>query len=702
MRASPPRFSFAALAAGLAILPLPVLAQTQDPHAGEGRHESAPFEEIVITADPLGRSRFEVLQGTSVVEREALERQLDATIGDTLDDLPGLSQTAFGQGASRPVIRGLSGDRLRVLVNSLGTFDVSTTSPDHAVALDVATAKRIEVVRGPATLIYGNNAIAGVVNQIDDRVPRAVPEGFADGFLRGLYGSNADETLVSGRVNAGLGGGLVANVNGSWRETDNFEAPGFLRSDALRAAEPLEPGEDEPFGVADNSDQENWSAGGGLSYAGDFGFLGASVTGLDNNYGIPIELEEEEEAEAPGLPGEGAPAQEEGGVRIDIEQIRVDLIGNLDTDFLVFDETRVRFGWADYEQAELESAEVGTVFENKAWEGRIDFIQAPLLDGLTGSTGVQLRDRDFSAVGAEAFVPPNDLFQWGLYTYQSYETGSWRFNGGARVDRQSNESPVLGVERDFTSASVSGGVSYTLADSFLVGASGFRVERAPTAEELFSNGPHLATFTFELGDPDLGEETATGAEATIKKTGGALTYGLNAFYYSYDDFIFEDFTGAEEDGLPVAVFTATDAEFYGLEFEAGIEAWRSDDGDQAVLLDLVIDIVEAEERNGRPLPRIPPMSIQAAAEYRSRWFDLRFAAEFADEQSETAAFELPTDGYTDLTATLTVHPLPERDLSLIVQGRNLADETIRFHTSFLKDLVPAPGRDVRISLRAGF
>ncbi|GAB4124834.1 MAG: TonB-dependent receptor [Rhodothalassiaceae bacterium] len=666
-------------------------------HAGESedadkppRHDEKRLEEIVVSAHPGGRTRFEVLQGTSVLGGEELERALSATIGATLDALPGLSQTAFGQGASRPIIRGLGGDRLRVLINDLGSFDVSTTSPDHAVAIDPASARRIEVVRGPATLVYGANAIAGVVNVTDDRVPRAEPEDGIEGFARSIYGSNADDTLNGGALTASLGAGLVAHLDGFFRDSNDFKAAGFLRSPALRAAEPLDPGDAEPAGRAENSDIRSWGTTGGLSHVDDRGFIGASVSVLNTNYGIPVELEGEEEEGSGG--GDG--------VRIDIEQIRFDVIGERSFGSGPVELAKLRFGYGDYDQAELEGGDVGTLFRNREWEGRIDLVQKTR-GSWSGNSGLSLRSRKFSAIGAEAFVPRNDIFQWGLFSFQSYETGPWHFDAGLRFDHQSVEASELGLNRGFTGISVSGGASYRLASDWLIGINGFRTERAPNAEELFSDGPHLATFTFERGDPTLGEETVKGFDASLKKTGGRLSFALNAYYYDYSDFIFERFTGEEEDGLRVAAFAPADARFYGFEAEAEYELWS--DGERSFGIDLVFDTVKARQSDGgEALPRIPPRSLTLAADWQGRLFDLRVASEFAGRQRDLGAFELPTGSYVNLTASLVVHPFPARDIDLILEARNLADEDIRYHTSFLKDLLPAPGRDIRLTLKAGF
>ncbi|MDT8398447.1 MAG: TonB-dependent receptor [Pseudomonadales bacterium] len=659
----------------------------------EGRHNSgALIDEIVVTANPTGRSRLETLQGTSVLSGEHLDEKLSATIGDTIASLPGLSQSAFGQAASRPIVRGLSGDRLRVLTNDLGTFDASTSSPDHAVALDLSSATRVEVVRGPTTLMYGADAVAGVINVIDARVPQELPEeGRIDGFVRTGVTTNANQKQGNGALSAQLTEHVMANFGASWLDTDNFKAPGFLRSPALRTAEPPAPGEDEVFGLAPNSDQRNWALNGGLSYVGDSGSIGAAVSHWDNNYGIPLE----------------------DAVRIDARQTRVDVIGETRQDFLVFEQARFRFGYGDYEQVELEDGTVGTRFDNQEWESRLDLIQQPW-GNLSGTLGVQLRSRDFTATGDEVFVAPSDTFGWGLFALESYELGRWRFDGSLRVDRQTIDAGLLvreengqtevfgGEKPGFTGISISSGLSYTFDSGYLLGLSAFRIERLPTAAELFSGGPELATQTFVLGDPNLGEETLRGFETSVKKTEGALTLTLDGYYYNYKNFITQSFTGGlQSDNLREVSFTPVGARLYGLELEASYEAWRR--GEQALLFDLIFDKVEAEQRDGgKSLPRIPPQSLSLGIEYQHRLADFRLDAELAANQKDLADFETAPGSYVNLSATLTLHPFADEDILLIIQGRNLTDDTIRHHTSFLQDRVPAPGRDLRVTLRVGF
>lgn len=687
---------------------MPALAQTAEvadanPHARQG------VEEIVVTASPLGRSRFDVLQGTSVLSGEELDRALATTLGQALDRLPGVSQTGFGQGASRPIIRGQGGDRIRVLSGGIGSIDASTTSPDHAPALDLATAKRVEVVRGPATLLYGNNASGGVVNVIDGRIPVAAPEGGVDGFTRVGIGSNANERSLAAGIDASLNSPWVLHLDGFWRQTDDYDIPGFMESAALRAAEEAEHAghdhgdeeEEEVSGKVPNSSLTQKGATAGLSYVGDWGFFGASVSGLKSNYGIPVGHSHAEEEDHDHDHDDGEEHEhEEGDVRIDLRQTRVDLMGEVNQPFLIFDTTRLRFGWADYEHKELEGAETGTRFLNKGWEGRVELVQRQM-DNLSGAVGVQASRRDFQAIGDEAFVPPSETVQMGVFTLQRLDFGPLALEGGARLERQDIDADSIRFSRDFTTLSLSAGASYKLGDGWLAGVSLSRTERAPNAEELLSDGAHLATSTYELGDATLGKEKGLGGELTLKKTGGPITGAVNLFLTDYDDYIYESFTGAEEDGLPVAAYGATDARFWGFEVEAAADLYR--DQDRSVVLDGALDYVKAEDTTRNiALPRMPPLSFRTGLEYAQSNISTRVEMVWADDQKRTGDFELPTDSYTVFNASVDWHPVPSRDVSVLFEVRNITDEEVRLSTSFLKDSLPQPGRDFRMALRAAY
>lgn len=650
-----------------------------------GGHGRTGIEEIVVTASPLRLSRFDVLQGTSALAGEALDKAMGLSIGDTLAGIPGVAQTGYAPGASRPIIRGLGSDRIRVLIDGIGTFDASTASPDHAPAVDVTTARRIEVLRGPATLLYGNNAAGGVVNVLDDRIPTERPaKGYA-GDARLFYGSNDRERTGAAGLTAALGSTpLVAHLDGSWRRSSDFQVPGFARSRAVREADP-QPVEDEPRGKLEQSSTRSKNYSGGLSYVGEWGFLGASFGQTLTNYGVPVNVEE------PGEP----PA-----VRIDLLESRADLTGQLNMPFLIFDSAKLRFGYGDYLHQELDEGEVGTKFLNNQWEGRVELVQRKM-GNLSGAIGLQASKRRFRAIGEESFVPPSLTNQIGAFVVERLDFGALSLEGGLRVEHQSLKADDIGYDRDFTGVSASVGASYTLPGGFLIGGSIFRTARAPTAEEVLADGPHAATFSFERGDLSLGKEVASGGELTLKYRGGPVSGSLNGFYTSYDHFVAEQRTGEEEDGLAVVQFTPVKARLLGFEAEIAATVWER--GAQSIRIDAQADYVRAQNRDAhQPLPRIPPLRLGAGIDYSLAALNFRAEVQWADAQDRAGPFELPTKGYTTVGASIDWHPLSDRDLTLMLQGRNLTDAEVRYSTSFLKDLLPAQGRTVRIGLRTVF
>lgn len=448
----------------------------------------------------------------------------------------------------------------------------------------------------------------------------------------------------------------------------------------------------------------------GLSFIFDNGFIGVSGTAIDSFYGVPgghghgHEEEEHEEEEHEEEHGE---EEEEGGVSIDLRQRRLDFNGEIEGDFGFFNKAKFRLGYADYEHAEVEpSGEVGTLFTNEGWEGRLELVDKPrnVFGGeLTGAFGGQFRTRDFSAIGEEAFVPPTESVQYGLFILQELAVGPWLFDVGGRYENTSHEVTETGVERDFDGFSVSAGAGFKPTETLFFGVTGFRTERAPSIEELFSNGPHLATNAFEIGDPTLGEEVALGVEATARLITEYFRVSVNGFYTTYDDFIFETPTGAEEDELPVFAFVAEDATFAG--FEAAIDGELGRFGGFDIHGDASVDYVRAtiDRAELSNLPRIPPVSGIVGLEARSTHVDVRAEFEYALDQDDTAQFELPTDGYEVFNAYVTVRPFAETSgLSVRVAATNLTDEEVRLHTSFLKDLIPLQGRNFRVSLQGSF
>lgn len=659
------------------------------------------LDEIVVTGSPLITSVDEAITGLSVLTGEELANRLAGTIGETLKSEPGVSSTFFGAGASRPIIRGQGGDRVRVLTNGVGSIDASSASPDHAVAAEPAQAERIEVLRGASLLRYGSSGSGGIINVLDGRIPTEVPDGI-DGSVR-LGASTVDDGReIAGSVDIAATDNLVLHFDGTFRDTEDYDIPGFAESALFRELEEAEGGEEgeeeeeEAFGTLENSQTETSSFTGGLSYIGDNGFIGFAVHKFDSDYGIPGGHEEGEEEEEEGGEGE---EEEEELVTIDLDQIRFDVNAAINLDGVI---EKIQFfgGYADYEHTEFEApGEVGTVFENEGYEGRLEAIQAER-NGWSAAYGIQVRNRDFSAIGEEAFVPPTETDQFGFYSFQKKDFGNAHLEGAARYERAEQTNSVTDVEVSFDLISLSAGGDIHINEALRFGGTLFRTERAPTTEELFSNGPHLATSQFEIGDIDLDEETAIGGELALRYRAESHFLTVNAFYTDYDDYIFEQETDEVEDGLPVFQFVGENATFRGFEVQGGADVARFGKFDIGV--DALAEYVRAKTDDG-DLPRIPPFSILAGIEAKNDYLNLRAEIDYAASQNKIDSFELPTESYTlvNLFTTWTPEILDE-NISISASILNLFDEDARQHTSFLKDTVPLPGRNFRIALTASF
>ena len=651
-------------------------------------------EEVVVTASATGQTAGELAQPASVLSGSELALRQRATLGETLSQTPGVSSTYFGPGASRPVIRGLGGERVRVLQGGLGVADASGTSPDHAVAADPLSARQIEVLRGPATLLYGSSAIGGVVNVVDARVPDRVPHARVTGVAIMDGASAAQEFAIGASVDGGFGR-FAWHVDAQHRASEDVSIPGFAESAVLRASEGEE-GEDheQVEGFLPNSAVENLSLGLGASWVGDKGYLGVAVSGFDSLYGVPGHEhhgeEEEEEEES---------AAEEEGVRIDMQQRRVELRGERTAPMPGFESGRLRVAWSDYDHTEIEDGEIGTVFTNRSWEGRAEGRHRNV-GAFVGSFGVQAGRRDFRAEGDEAFVPPSTTDSLAAFLFEEARRGPWRFQLGGRVEKQDVETDTMA--REFTSVSGSLGLIWEKDENGSIGISVARSVRAPTAEELFSNGPHLATGLYELGDPDLRREKSLGVDVSLRRREGFVTGELNLFWNRFGDFIYEMLADDEVDGLPVAQFVQDDATFRGGELSLRVDALHREP--RHLDIELSADVVRADlVESGQPLPRIPPFRYGAGLHYHDDAWDARVELRGSAEQDRTGPRELPTDAHAMVNASVSRRFfIGTRILDLALRGTNLNDVDARTHVSFLKDIVPLPGRDIRLVAQLRF
>lgn len=660
----------------------PALAQTQEEDPGGGR------EVVIVTGVGAQRTSGELIASTTALDSEDIIEQLDGGLGDTLAALPGVSSTAFGPGASRPVIRGLGAERVQVLTNGIGVIDASAASPDHAATGDPLGAQRIEILRGPATLAYGGGASGGVVNVIDGLIAEEPGATAADAYAG--YTSVDDGTTLAGRGVAATGP-MTLVLSASSKDAGDVDIPGFAESARLRALEEAEAGgealeevHEETYGTLENSFVESSAVSAGLSFSGDNGFVGASVRQLDNSYGIVGHHDHED----------GGEEAEEESPFIEMEQTRYDLAAGANFDDGFFDQFRAAVSGVDYQHIEFEGPDApGTVFTNDGVEGRAELLHDHA-NGVRGSWGVQASRRDFAAVGDEAFITPTRTEQAGVFVFEHMEIAGVGVEGGVRHDRVTLDNAVSG-ERAFETFNASVGVHGHVTDGLFLGASVSRTERAPTDVELFADGPHLATAQYEVGDPALDTETGINIELTARWEAGPFEAGVNVYRFDFDDFIYLAPTGAEADGLPVFRAAQRDATFTGGELTARYDLGYV--GGVGWALDGALDVIEAELDGGENLPRIPPMSASLGLEGEMDRLSGRVSVQWADAQDDVAAFELPTDSYVTLDAQLK-YALTDA-VEFILSGSNLTDEEVRLHASPLKDLAPMPGRNVRVGLR---
>ena len=695
------------------------------------------IEVIDVHATPMHLSVMESATPVSVLSGETLRRQQAATLGDTLEKLPGVQSNFHGNVASTPIIRGLSGPRVLITQNGLDVSDVSRVGPDHAVASEASTAKQIEVLRGPATLFFGSGAIGGVVNVVDQRVPTSTET--RGEFVLETQTVN-DQKLGTFNVTTGVDN-IAFYADGFYRDSNDYETP-------------VAPDIDDPDGahVVENSNEESSGFTLGTSYLFDQGYVGVAVERFEREYGVP-----------------GHSHGGDTSVFADLEQTKYQLLGeyNFTNDFL--QSVHFRAGYTDYEHAEVEGGLVGTTFSNETEELRVELLHKPMA-GWRGGISLHYKGSDVFAQGEEAFTPPSEMEMFAVALMEERHFGDFLVQLGARaesvtLDASSVLLPELdahehddehdhdehahdehehegsefirqfAVDQEFTPISLSAGVVYTINESYNVGVSLSRSERAPSASELLSFGPHIGTRTYEIGALfDLSEEgefvlsqtaidleTANNIDLTFRKTQGDVGFVFNAFYNQVDNYYFQEETGlfaesghdhdhgeeghGEEehsedehsDELPVYLFGSADAILHGFELQV---AWQTTDN---LKLDFFADYVKARLKDGGALPRTSPMRVGSHVAYTLDNIRADLDITHFAKQDDISTFETETDGYTLVDASITYDiPLGDIDLSVYLSGENLTDEEARVHTSFLKDIAPRPGRNFAFGVRGYF
>ncbi len=684
------------------------------------------LEEFTVVAERFGEVGDFSLVSVQVLEAKDLQHQIQSTLGDTLAWEPGLNASYFGPGASRPVVRGLGDYRVRMLVDDIGTLDVSDTSPDHGVPLEPLLIRRVDVHRGPDALLFGNAAIGGAINSKTRYLPEELPERTLSGAVETRYETGADgrSTAAYGTARAG---DFALRLTGSRREAGDYSISGQARSDAYQETynpqvynpdTSLDEAVPNPSGTVPNTFVETETASVGVLWEPESGRgrLGASYSRYESSYGVPYQYG-------------GDSTELYGDTSLDMRQSRFDLEAAYELDLEWLERIRLRFGHADYSHEELfagrakdaDKAFEDTTMEQESMEARLDFYHR-LFEGLEGVAGVHGFDRDL--VASRLAAPPlessrvSNMYETenlGYFLMETFTVDKWTLRGGYRFERQSIEDLtfeqygfVRGAKEE--SHSLSLGATWRDYDRWMFDEVAFtgnlsRIERIPSETELYAFWSNAAIQRFVVGSPDLGVERSHAVEFGFEAHRGDWSGRLNVYRYDFKDFIFlQDIKGLGS----LAQYVAKDAVFLGGEAEL---TWLVFDNENSSLrLKGMFDMVSGENLDDdTSLPRIPPMRIGSRVEYtQGPWSlgaDLRYVFEQDEvqEESDVVLPELETDDYFEFNLdTKYTWALSDADLELFARLENVLDVERRTHASFLKDVAPLPGRSLSLGMKLSF
>lgn len=685
----------------MALTSINIQAQEKEVSAQEPEDR---IEQVTVVAHPL--SGEGLAQAVDILEGKELARKRATNIGATLAKQPGIHSAPFGNAVGRPIIHGLSGPRVRIMEDRIDTLDVSVTSGDHAVSVEPFIAERIEVLKGASTLLYGTGAIGGVVDVHTARIPHSVPLDGLAGGLETRFDDNTNGFSRAMKLNGGIDR-FAWHVDATRKEGDDYEIPGFTESAGFRAAEALEEAEsgeaheegEEVQGFLPGSFFSSTSKAVGASYLPDWGIIGISVSQLNANYGLPGgHGHDDDEASPPGAPTTPT---------LDMSQTRTDFELAVKNPFGSFTSLNIRAGYNDYTHQEIEpDGEVATTFTNKAWEGRVELVHES--KNWTNVFGLQQTTRAFSSIGEEAFVPPVDTSDSGLFWVGERAFESFDLETGLRIGRTTHDSES-GPERDFSTYAASIGAVIPLESGFQFGLTADYSSRAPVAEELYSKGPHLTTNSFELGDVNLRNEDAVNLAASAQYVDDIWSATITSYYTEFSDFIYQETTGGVQLDLPVVMYQQADATFYGIDVDVSTELFSGklfNKDESNARLNVMFDYVNAEldVTGNSNIPRLPPMRFGLGLE--GNWGPVSGSIDYlrVSEQDDVANLELATDAYNDLSLHIE-YALPlsgSTTATGFIQGRNLTNEEQRIHTSFINAFAPAPGRAVEVGVRLEF
>ncbi|MCW5580333.1 MAG: TonB-dependent receptor [Luteimonas sp.] len=734
----PPRLPLRRLLAAhcLAIAALPAAADTGDALDDPRHTETRDLSTVIVRATPLPQTAEDLTRPVEVLAGARLDEAKANSLGETVNRLPGVQSSYFGPGVGRPIIRGMDGARVQVLNDGLASGDVSTVSVDHAVSIEPFLANQVEVLKGPATLLYGSGAIGGAVNVIDGRIPERATDAPLEGRaeLRAASG-NAERTGMLRLDGTSASGNFVFHLDALHRETGDYDIPGFAESVALREGGHGESDEGhddgtEAHGSLPNSFVRTDSGALGVSWVGERGFLGIGASLFNTRYGVPghAHAGNHDHGHGEDSDHDDHDNHDGHGVHIGMDQRRYEVRGGLDG-LGAFDTLRVKLARNEYTHTEYEGHEVGTVFDNDSSEARVELVHRDWA-GWDGAFGLQASYRDFRAIGDEAFVPASESRDVGLFWIGTRRIGDFDLELGARHDRNRIDvggSDAIGPSRRFDATSLSAAGRWHFGEDFHLSFGLDRAQRSPTAEELYSNGLHVATQSYEFGHPGLDRETASRAELGVHWHHGPLKLGASLYRVDYDDFVYLADTGIEDHGTAARVWNQSDARFTGGEVEVQWTFLDDDSGQWSLrgfgdvvrgrltgegTREVAFSVPHGDHTHDYTaditlsghLPRVAPWRVGAELRWQGEHLRAGAGAVRYARQDRVAQFEAETAGYTLVNAHLAWHldTAGGNAWELFVDGSNLLDDEARPHTSFLKDLAPLPGRSVSAGVRLFF
>lgn len=681
---------------------------------------SVQLEKVKISAHSFDQGQHEMSQPATLLSDEDLQRQKAQSLGETLSNQAGIHNASYGNAVGRPVVRGMSGARVKVLQDGIDTLDASAISPDHGVNADTHSAQKIEVLRGPATLMYGSGAFGGVVNVVDERIPTGLTEASTAVSLQ-FDSVNQGKTIQgshTGLTELSQGNEVHWYLSGKHFRSDEYELPELAEHEEHHEGETEEEHEEhageEKLANSDTSYSNQLTLG--TSYVFPSGYAGIAVSSSKSEYGLPGHVHHEEHHE--GETEAEHEQHESEGARIQMRQQRVDLDSRFDQPMTNVEAMKFKLGFNNYRHDELEDGAVGTRFRRQGFEGRTELLLTPVAN-ISQALGIQFSQDKFKAAGDEAVLPETDSLTAGLFWLGKTQLNNWGLELGARVEQSQlaaknvtsldSHCETLGLSLDqfddktFNSHSLSLGLVHDFTHSALqdwqLTSSVTSAQRAPSAQELYSCGAHAATQTYDVGNPNLNNEQALNIELGLRKTQGKITSSFNIFQNQIGDFIYAQNTGNEIDGFGQYQFVQEDVTFVGGEFNL---AYEITDG---LAINTMADRVRADD-----LPRIPAdriglgveMSTMALFSSSSDW---RLFAQWlqVQKQDQVADNEEVTLGHDLVSLGLSYEKIySQHELGLDIKVNNLLDEEIRQHTSFVKEQAPQPGRNISLAITTRF